>query len=304
LARDWLGPAVLGQEIASGQDLQKRLAIFKGNPFAKSLFDNAWWGLEARRKGKPLAEVIGGECRLVPVGADFGVMDSIEDLLAAVGKAVEDKFRRIKLKFRPGWDVDMVRAVRKQFPDATIHIDCNAGYKIADLHVFKEIDDLGLAMIEQPLRHDDLIDHATLQKAIKTPVCLDESITSLEHVRAALKLGSCKYVNVKPGRVGGLTVARQIHDLCKAAHIPCWVGGMLESATGASYCLSLASLDNFTYPGDIFPSERFYAEDLSDPPLVISRDKDGCPAIRVPEKLSKPHLDRLQKCTKQTATLQ
>jgi O-succinylbenzoate synthase len=223
--------------------------------------------------------------------------------LNLVGQAVEDKFRRIKLKFRPGWDQDMLSAVRAKYPQVTTHIDCNAAYKIADLHVFKAIDDLGLAMIEQPLRYDDLVDHATLQKSIKTPVCLDESLTSLEHLRTALKLGSCKYVNVKPGRVGGLTVARQIHDLCKAAHIPCWVGGMLESATGASHCLSLASLDNFVYPGDIFPSERFYEEDLSDPPLVLARDKDGCPAIRVPETLPEPVPERLERCAKQRVTL-
>jgi O-succinylbenzoate synthase len=303
VCRDWLGPALVGQEIPSGQELQKRLSLFKGNPFAKSAFDNAWWALESKRTGKPLARLLGGDCVLVPVGADFGVMDSIDELLAAVGQAVDDKFRRIKLKFRPGWDRDMLTAVREKFPDVTTHIDCNAAYKIADQHLFKAIDDLGLAMIEQPLRYDDLVDHATLQKSIKTPVCLDESLTSLEKLRTALKLGSCKYVNVKPGRVGGLTVARQIHDLCKAAHIPCWVGGMLESATGASHCLALASLSNFVYPGDIFPSERFYAEDLSDPPLVLARDKDNCPAIRVPETLSEPVPARLERLTKQHATL-
>jgi O-succinylbenzoate synthase len=303
VCRDWLAPALLGQDIVSGADLQRRLALFKGNPFAKAALDTAWWALQSKQTGKPLAELLGGQRDLVPVGADFGVMDSIDELLAAVGQAAEAKFRRIKLKFRPGWDREMLSAVRREFPHIPTHIDCNSGYQLADLPLFQWIDELGLAMIEQPLRHDDLFDHSVLQRAIKTPVCLDESLTSLDVARTALKLGACRYANIKPGRVGGLTVARQIHDLCQAARIPCWVGGMLESAVGASHCLALATLKNFVYPADIFPSERFYVEDLADPPLELTRDAEGFPAIRVPDRLPEPVPARLERCVKQRATL-
>jgi len=216
-----------------------------------------WWNLASRVREVPLHRLLGATRDRVPVGADFGVMDRLDDLLSAVGKAVEQRFPRVKLKFRPGWDLDMLRAVRKQHPRETFHIDCNSGYRLADLALFRQIDEFRLAMIEQPLAHDDLVDHARLQSEIRTPVCLDESIAHPRHAAQALALKSCLYVNVKPGRVGGLTNAKIIHDLCQQAGIPCWVGGMLESATGAAACVALAMLDNFTYPADIFPSARF-----------------------------------------------
>jgi O-succinylbenzoate synthase len=303
VAREWLGPALLGADIASGTELQRRLAVFKGNPFAKAAFDTAWWSLEAQRTGKSLAELLGGTRRQVAVGADFGVMDSLDDLLAAIDGAVRDRFRRIKLKFRPGWDREMLSAVRRAFPHITLHIDCNSGYTLRDLPLFQWVDQQHLAMIEQPLRHDDLSDHALLQQVLATPVCLDESITSVAAARTAIRWGSCRFVNIKPGRVGGLTVAREIHDVCRAAGIPCWVGGMLESATGAQHCLALATLENCTYPADLFPSERFYVEDLSDPPLVLSRDPEGCPAMDVLQRLAEPVPARLERCTRQSVVL-
>ena len=162
-------------------------------------------------------------------------MDSLDDLINSIGGAVAEKFPRIKLKFRPGWDVPMLKAVRSNFPKPTFHIDCNSGYRLGDLPMFQAIDEFQLAMIEQPLRHDDVVDHAELQKQIATPVCLDESVSHPDHATLAIRLKSCQYVNIKPGRVGGLTNAVQIHDLCQAAGIPCWVGGMLESATGADF---------------------------------------------------------------------
>jgi O-succinylbenzoate synthase len=303
LGRDWLGPALRHQNINSGDALQQRLSLFKGNPFAKAVFDTAWWNLESQRTGKTVAQLLGGTREAFPVGADFGVMDSIDDLVKAVDGAIAKKFRRIKLKFRPGWDLPMLRAVRQAFPKATIHIDCTSGYRLDDLELFQQIDELNLAMIEQPLRHDDLVDHATLQRAIRTPVCLDESITGLPHTQQALALNSCRYVNIKPGRVGGLTVAKKIHDVCQSAGIPCWVGGMLESAVGAQSCIALGSLPNFTYPADIFPSARFYVEDLADPPIELITDAEGCPAVAVPTKLAEPVPARLERCTRQQATV-
>jgi O-succinylbenzoate synthase len=303
VTRDWLAPALVGQDVQSGQQLQQRLALFKGNPFAKAVLDDAWWALQSKLANRPLHELLGAARSEVPVGADFGVMDSLDDLLRQVGQAVQDGFPRIKLKFRPGWDLEMLAAVRKQHPTATVHVDCNSGYALNDLPVFQRMDEFHLAMVEQPLAHDDLVEHARLQAAIATPVCLDESVTSLRQARLALELKSCRNVNIKPGRVGGLTNAVAIHDLCRSAGVPCWVGGMLESATGAAHCVALAMLDNFVYPADIFPSDRFYQEDLSDPPLVLHRDGAGVPMIRASDRLPEPVPDRLRRLTIQQAVI-
>lgn len=303
VCRDWLVPTIIGQDIVSGEDLQNRLRLFKGNPFAKAALDTAWWSLESQRTGVPLYRLLGGTSEQVSVGADFGVMDHIDDLISAVGQAAAQKFPRIKLKFRPGWDREMLSAVRSAFPTLTTHIDCNSGYRLSDRELFAWLDTQGLAMIEQPLRHDDLVDHAALQRTMRTPICLDESLTSLEGLQQALALNACRYVNIKPGRVGGLTVAKQMHDLCQAAQIPCWVGGMLESATGAGHCLALATLPNFTYPADIFPSAKFYMEDLSDPPIVLSQNPTGSPVVIIPDQPSQPDPVQLAQRTRQAATI-
>lgn len=302
--RDWLGPAVLGEDIASGHELQQRLALFKGNPFAKAALDTAWWNLHARMQNVPLHESLGAKRDEVPVGADFGVMDNIDDLLAGVGQAVAAGFPRIKLKFRPGWDLPMLEAVRRQHRSHPIHIDCNSGYRLRDVGLFRQLDQFQLAMIEQPLQHDDLLDHARLQAQIATPVCLDESVSHPRHAEQAIELKSCRYVNIKPGRVGGLTNAVAIHDICRDAGIRCWVGGMLESSVGASICSALAMLDNFNYPADIFPSSRFYREDLADPPLELHRSADGIPSVAAPRSMPEPVPERLRARTVQRAVLE
>lgn len=294
-AARWMAPQILGQEITSGAQLQQRLSIFKGNPFAKAVLDCAWWNLYSKLTGLPLHQILGATRDVVPVGDDFGVLDTVDELLGKIAGAVEANYPRIKLKFRPGWDLPMLQRVRKEFPDTVFHIDCNSGYTIRDQEMFRAIDDLNLAMIEQPLNHDDLVDHAALQRAIRTPVCLDESIASVRHAEKAIELASCQYVNIKPGRVGGLTNAVQIHNICQAAGIPCWVGGMLESAVGVGQCISLAMLDHFTYPADIFPSSRYYVQDLADPPIVLE-SASGVPSVRAgvaPE----PDMDRLRRMT-------
>ena len=303
VARDWLAPALLHQDIFSGEQLQQRLAMFKGNPFAKAALDTAWWSLHSKIVGQPLHRLLGATRDVVPVGADFGVMDRVEDLLEPVARAVAAGFPRIKLKFRPGWDLPMLQAVRRQHPDHTFHIDCNSGYRLSDLPLFRAVDEFRLAMIEQPLQHDDVIDHAQLQSQIRTPVCLDESITTVRQVEQAIALRSCRYVNVKPGRVGGLTNAVAIHNVCQRAGIPCWVGGMLESACGAAHCVALAMLDNFTYPADIFPSSRFYVEDMSDPPLELVRDGAGVPKVAAFVRLPEPVAERLDERVLQRCVL-
>ncbi len=270
VARDFLAPLLIKREVESGENLQTLLSPVKGNYFAKASLDQAWWDLESRIQGLPLYQLLGGVRNEVEVGADFGIMETIPLLLETMETALGEGFKRIKLKYRPGWELDMISSVRDRFPDAVIHVDCNSAYTLKDLPMLKELDQFNLAMVEQPLMHDDLVDHAALQRELKTPICLDESITSVDRARKALELNACGWVNIKPGRVGGLTNALAIHNYCMEDGTPCWVGGMLESSLGAHQCLALATLPNFTYPADIFPSERFYTEDISSPEMRIS----------------------------------
>ncbi len=301
MMRKYLAPAVVGKEIGSGDELQLAWACFKGNHFAKGGMDMAWWDLYARTRGEPLWKVLGGKGPVVDVGADFGVMDSLDALLAKIDGAVQAGFKRVKLKYAPGWDLPMVAAVRQAFPKMTFHIDCNSAYRLSDLEMFRKLDEYGLAMIEQPLMHDDLVDHAKLAKAIRTPICLDESITSLDRARKAIEIGACRWVNIKPVRVGGLTVALKINEHCRQAGVPCWVGGMLESAVGASHCLAMATLPNMGYPSDIFPSSRFYARDLgrpemqlSGPAQVTASNAPGCGTEPDPEQLERMTVERMR----------
>lgn len=301
--RTWLAPRLVGQDISSGEQLQQRLSLFKGNPFAKGGLDLAWWDLQARLRGEPLYRVLGGTRSTVAVGEDFGVMDSTAELLDKVGAALAAGFPRVKLKFRPGWDLAMVQAVRHAYPKAVLHIDCNSGYRLADVPLFRALDEFGLAMYEQPLTHDDLLDHAELQKQVRTPICLDESITSVDRAMKALRMDACRYVNIKPGRVGGLTNAVAIHDLCQRQRVPCWVGGMLESAVGAAHCLALATLPGFTYPADIFPSRRFYRQDLAEPEIVLSGNS-SIQALEAPGIGTAPNADRLAAMTLEHAAVE
>ena len=259
------GPRVIGKKFESSEDLNNELSVYKGNPFAKAGLDIAWWNLKSEISNTPLHILLGGSRDLVVAGADFGVEKDIDTLLEKINLAVENKAPRIKLKVKKGWDFDVIDAVKSSFPKSIFHIDCNGGYSLEDLNFFKSLDKYQLAFIEQPLSFDDLLDHSKLAKYISTPICLDESINSVERARQAIEINACKYINIKPGRVGGLTNSIEINKLAENAGIPVWVGGMLESALGASICISLATLNNFTYPGDLFPSERFYKKDLCKP---------------------------------------
>lgn len=296
LIRDAFAPRLVGQDVASGEALQALLRPFKGNYFAKAALDNAWWDAAAKAADQPLWQAIGGRAPSVTVGADIAVMEHLDELIAAVGRAQSDGFRRTKLKFRRGWGVEMVARVRETFPDAVIHVDCNSGFTLDDLPMFRELDRFGLAMIEQPLAYDDLIDHARLQAALETPLCLDESIVSVDRARKAIAIDACRWVNLKPGRVGGLTNAIAIHNYCAGKGIPCWVGGMLESAVGQGPALALATLDNIRYPSDVFPSDRLYACDLADPQVVLSAPS----TVTAPDTAGhgfRPDPERLRACT-------
>jgi O-succinylbenzoate synthase len=263
LARSWLAPRLIGRDISSGEELQGLLSPIKGNYFAKSAFDLAWWDLKARQEGVPLWQLLGGQGPIVEVGADFGVMETPGLLLKEIEKAVEDGYPRVKLKVKPGWDVDVMRLVRKTFPDTVFHVDCNSGYTLEDIQVFHDFDEMGLAFFEQPLTHDDLVDHAELARQVKTLICLDESITTPRRATQAIEMGACGMINIKCGRTGGVTNSVKILNVAREAGIPCWIGGMAESSIGASHCLALATLPGMGYPHDIFPTDRFFARDLT-----------------------------------------
>jgi o-succinylbenzoate synthase len=268
-----IAPVVLAAD--GPRELQARLGAYRGNAFARAALDTAVWVLEAVRAGQPLHRHLGATRDVAEIGADFGILDMHEALLEQIEQAVATGFRRVKLKAAPGWDLAMVEAVRGRFPDLVVHVDCNGAYTLADAELFRALDDFGLAMIEQPLMHDDLVDHARLQEQLRTPICLDESVVSPRHARQALELGSCRAINVKPGRVGGLTNAREIVRLCAEAGATVWIGGMLESALGGAACCALGCLDGVGYPSDVFPTERFYARDLCAPELRFSTDPAG-----------------------------
>ena len=300
LIKELFAPALVDQNVDSASELLDRLHHFKGNPFAKGGVESAWWMLQAAIEGQPLHRLLGGETHRVDAGADFGVQDSYDILLENMQAAVDRGFKRVKLKVRPGWDLEMLQTVRATFPKLTMHIDCNAGYSLKDLPFFKAVDKLDLAMIEQPLFHTDLFDHAELQRQINTPICLDESVKSVRDFDLALKLGSCRILNIKYGRVGGLSVSVRLHDMARDAGIPCWVGGMLESGIGTGIGIELATLSNFTYPNDLFESRRFYRQDLTDPEIYLNPDCTFTPST-LPGTPYKPVLDRVTQRTRHKA---
>lgn len=265
VAKKFLIPEILKKDIKSGQELQDLLKIYRGNQFSKAAFDMAWWNLYSQMQNKPFYKVIGGIRDEVLAGTAIGVLDCLDLLMEKIDELINSGYPRIKLKYCPGWGLKMLAAVRSHFPDIVFHIDCNAAYTLSDIDMFKKLDKYNLAMIEQPLGHDDLIDHAELQSKIATPLCLDESITSPEIARKAVKIGACKFVNIKHGRVGGITNALKINEICADANIPCWVGGMGESSLGVNVGMSLATLPNMGYPSDITPSGKFYKNDLCIP---------------------------------------
>lgn len=298
-ARKFLIPLILGKDIGSGRELQDIFSVYRGNQFSKAAFDMAWWNLHSQIKGQPLYKAIGGIRDQVSAGAAIGVLDSLDKLMEQIDKLNKSGFPRIKLKYSPGWELEMIAAVRSNFPDVVIHIDCNAAYTPADMDMFKKLDKYNLAMIEQPLSYDDLIDHAELQSKISTPICLDESITSPDKAVKAVKTRACRFVNIKHGRVGGITNALKINEICADAGISCWIGGMGESSLGVNVGISLATLPNIIYPSDITPSGKFYEHDLCTPitdnpapGIFRPRHVPGIGAVPDQEQLKKVTLNK------------
>jgi O-succinylbenzoate synthase len=277
----FLIPVVIGQEIADPADLVRRIAPVRGHPIAKAALENAFWDLAAQKAGLSLAALLGAVRDRVPVGVSIGIQPSIEALVEAVQGYVAQGYRRIKLKIEPGWVTEPIGRIRTLFPDIALMADANSAFTLADAPLLQTLDQFNLLMIEQPLGYDDIADHARLQRQLRTPICLDESIKSPADMQAAVDLQACRVLNMKVGRVGGLTNALRIHALCTEAGIPMWCGGMLETGVGRAVNLALAGLPNFRLPGDISATDRYYHEDIADPPFVLNREDS---TISVPDR--------------------
>lgn len=263
--RDHLGPLALDVGEADAQRVELALAALRGHPMAKAALIDAVLDAELRARGESLAGWLGAERERVACGVSIGIQPTTEGLLEQVEGYLAEGYVRIKLKIEPGLDVDQVRAVRAAHPDVALSVDANAAYTLADAEVFRALEPEGLLMIEQPLHHEDLVQHAKLQAMLETPLCLDESIRSAADAEAALVLGSCRIVNIKQGRVGGVFEARRIHDRCRERGVPVWCGGMLETGVGRAVNLALAAMPGFTLPGDTSASSRYFHEDLTEP---------------------------------------
>lgn len=268
MLEDFLIPSLLAADIKHPEHVVTLFSFVKRNNMAKSGLEGAVWDLYAKQKNVPLASVIGGVRDKVESGVVVS-LTTMEEALQKIARHVEEGYKRIKVKIKPGQDSDLLKTIRDHFPDVPIMADANSAYTLADLDHIKELDEFSLMMIEQPLDCDDILDHAKLQKELKTPICLDESITSFEDAKKAIELGSCGVINIKIGRVGGLTVAKKIHDYCYSHHIPVWCGGMLETGISRAHNIALASLANFTIPGDISASSRYWEEDIIIPEVTV-----------------------------------
>ncbi|MCQ6276868.1 o-succinylbenzoate synthase [Bacillus sp. V3B] len=279
MLEDFLLPLTFQSPIEHPDQLNERFSTIRKNNMAKSAIEGAVWDLHTKKQGIPLSQALGGKKKQIEVGISIGIQPTVKDLLSIIDKYVTEGYRRMKVKIKPGWDVSVIAAIRGRFPHIQLMADANSAYTLRDTNLLKELDQYNLTMIEQPLASDDIIDHASLQAQLQTPICLDESIHSLEDTRKAISLGSCKVINVKIGRVGGLTEAVRIHDLCKENGIPVWCGGMLEAGVGRAHNIAITTLDHFTMPGDTAASSHYWEKDIIDPEVTV---RDGL--ITVPDK--------------------
>jgi O-succinylbenzoate synthase len=272
IMRDHLLPRILGHTVDDPRTVGDRWAKVRGNPMARAAIEMAIWDAWSAATGRPLAAVLGGTRAAVPAGVSIGIADSTAALLDRVESFVAQGYARIKLKIAPGTDVDRVAAVRERFAAVALMADANSAYTLADAEHLRQLDAFDLTMIEQPLAHDDIIDHASLAPRLRTPLCLDESIRSTADARRAASIGACGIINCKPGRLGGLAESLALHDWAIARRMPLWVGGMLETGVGRLHNIALASLPGFTLPGDTSASDRYWEHDIIDPPVTLAPD--------------------------------
>jgi o-succinylbenzoate synthase len=302
ILRDHLWPRIKGKEFESAAQVWEMLVLVRGHNMAKGALEAAAWDAEAKQKGVPLWKLLGGTRKEIASGVSIGIKDSLEELVATVKKELAAGYQRIKIKIKPGKDLEPVQRLRQEFPRTKLMVDANSVYTLDDWPLLKQLEGFYLMMIEQPLGWDDLYSHVELQKRLDTPICLDECIHTLEQAQAAIALRACKIINIKLGRVGGYTVARQMHDLCQQNNIPVWCGGMLESGIGRAHNIALSTLPNFTLPGDVAASRRYWHQDLIEPEVTVSAQG----TIAVPNGPGigyEPQIDRIEKFTVRTERL-
>ncbi len=292
---EFIIPAVINQELNSPADVVMLLKPVRGHPMAKASFENAVWDLFAQEQGVPLNQLLGGTKERVEVGVSIGIQPTIDALVARVGQFVDQGYGRIKCKIAPGWTVEPIGRIRSEFPTMRVMADANSAFTLDDVDMLKQLDALDLLMIEQPLAYDDIADHARLQAQINTPVCLDESIHGVADAQAMIDLNAGRIINMKVARVGGLTNALTIHAMAQAAGIAMWSGGMLETGIGRSVNIHLASLPNFTLPSDLSATDRYYHEDIAEPPFVLNREDSTMTVPTVPGIGVTVQRDRVEK---------
>ena len=294
--RGFLWPMVKGKRFDSACEIWGLLKHVRGHNMAKACLEAAVWDAEGKQKGIPLWKLLGGTREEIASGVSIGIKDSPDELVAAVKKELAAGYQRIKIKIKPGKDLEQVRRLRQEFPRIKLMVDANSAYTMADFPLLQQLDRFYLMMMEQPLGWDDLYSHIELQKRLETPICLDECVHTEEQARAAVELGACKIINIKMGRVGGHTMARRIHDICQQHDIPVWCGGMLETGIGRAHNIALSTLPNFSLPGDVTASKRYWAEDIISPEVTVSPQG----TIRVPTGPGigfEPRLDLIEKVT-------
>ncbi len=272
IINDFLAPLILDQEISSPGDIFPLFESVRGHYMAKSGIEMAFWDIHGKLSGRSLRDMVGGVCDRVDVGVSVGIQPDAQTLVGTVAKYLDLGYRRIKIKIKPGRDVVEAQAVRGAYPDMRLQVDANSAYTSETADNLLPLDELGLLLIEQPLYEDDLWEHSQLQKKFRTPICLDESILTTHHARQAIEMGACRVINIKTGRVGGISQAVAIHDLCRSYDMPVWCGGMLETGVGRAANLALASMPGFTLPGDISATDRYYEEDITDQRFILNPD--------------------------------
>jgi O-succinylbenzoate synthase len=267
---EFIVPRLIGRSLTRAAEAAPVLAAIRGHQMAKAGVENALWDAEAQLKGVPLATLLGGTLKEIACGVSLGIRETPEALVRKVAEELRCGYQRIKLKIKPGKDVSFVAAVRKEFPHIRLSVDANSAYELKDVEHLKKLDAFGLLMIEQPLQWDDIHSHAKLQAQMQTAICLDECINNAAHAVAAIESGACRIINIKLGRVGGHSSAREVHDVCQERSLPVWCGGMLESGVGRAHNIAMSTLPNFTLPGDVSASRRYWNEDIIEPEVEVS----------------------------------
>ena len=272
ILRRFVMPAILGRTFKDPDQLSQTLKPIRGHSIAKACVEAAFWDAQAKSLEIPLWRLLGGTRTKIACGVSIGIQDSPEDLLRKIEEELRSGYQRIKIKIKPGWDIEIVREVRRRFPEIPLMVDANSAYTAADFDRLGQLDQFNLMMIEQPLAHDDVFQHGKLQRQLRTPICLDESIHHSADALHAIELGACRIINIKMGRLGGHAEAKRTHDLCQSHQIPVWCGGMVETGIGRAHNVALSTLENFTLPGDVSASHRYFHRDTIRPPVEVTAD--------------------------------